>query len=99
MASDLQVVQVVIFKLRPDANRERFIELTKQMKAWFLTQDGYVSYEIYDNHPNWADKLVWRDIERAERIKKAFHDSAIFKELEKLLEQDYRGFLGEEIVV
>ena len=99
MLNDAQVVQVVISTLKAGASRERFIELTKQMKEWFLAQDGFVSYEIYENDRNWADKIVWRDAESAKRINKAFLESGIAQEMLTLVEPDYRGILGKRVEV
>lgn len=99
MVSDAQVVQIVISKLKADASRERFVELTIQMKEWFLAQDGFVSYEVYENDRDWADKIVWKDSESAKRINKAFLQSNIFKEMGTLVEPDYRGFFGRRVDV
>ena len=97
MLNDAQLVQIVISTLRPGASRERFIELTKQMQEWFLAQDGFVSYEVYENDRHWADKIVWRDAESARRINDAFLASNIFKEMGTLVAPDYRGFFGRRV--
>ena len=97
--SDARVVQIVISKLKAGASRERFIELTKQMKEWFLAQDGFVSYEVYENDRDWADKIVWKDSDSAKRINTAFLESELFREMETLVEPDYRGFFGKRVDV
>ena len=89
----------MISKLKAGASRERFIELTKQMKEWFLTQEGFVSYEVYENDRHWADKIVWKNSESAKRINRAFLESDIFKEMGTLVEPDYRGFFGRTVDV
>lgn len=63
------VAQNVISMLKGSASRECFIELPKPTKERFLTQDGFVSCEVYENGRKWTDKIVWRDTEGARRHK------------------------------
>ena len=99
MADDTQVVQIVLSRLKTSASRERFIELTKKMKEWLSAQEGFVSYEAYENDEHWADKIVWSDSESAKRINEAFLESEIYAEMGTLLDPDYRGFIGKKIEV
>lgn len=69
------------------------------MKKWLHSPDGFVSYEVYENDRNWADRIVWRDAESAQRINKAFMESEIAWKMLTLVESDYRGILGKSVDV
>ena len=97
MESNEEVVQIVISKLITESKRERFVELTSQMKNWFLAQGGFISYEAYENGLNLADKIVYKDNESAERINKLFMETDIAKEMLTLVEPDYSSFMGTHI--
>ena len=97
--SNQQVVQIVISKLIDNQQRDRFVELTKQMKNWFLSQDGFVSYEAYENQANMADKIVYKNTESATRINQLFMQTDIAKEMLTLVDSDYTGFMGATIAL
>lgn len=99
MSDNREVVQIVISKLKPAASRERFIELTKEMKQWFLTQDGFIAYEVYENKHNWADKIVYENNDAADRINHLFMKTKIAKEMLELVEPDFSGFIGTNVDV
>ena len=99
MKSNEEVIQIITSKLIASSKRERFVELTKQMKNWFLTQDGFVTYEAYENDLNLADKIVYKNKESAKRINKFFMEIEIAKESLTLVEPDYSGFMGTNINV
>jgi len=97
METKKKIIQIVISKLIASSKRDRFIELTKQMNNWFLTQDGFVSYEAYENNLNLADKIVYKNKESAKRINKMFMETEIAKEMLTLVEPGYSSFIGENI--
>lgn len=91
------ITQIVISKLRNTQDREKFLSLSQQMLAWFFNQDGFISYEIYENDLNWADKIVYRDKQSAEQINCAFGKTDIYQKMIQLVQPDYCGFLGTQI--
>jgi len=95
MQSGQEIVQIVISNLKPDASRARFMELTNEMKKWLLSQDGFVSYEVYENDLHWADKIAYVDKESAERINQLFMRTEIAKEMLNYVEPDYTAFMGK----
>ena len=97
MESNEEVIQIIISKLIASSKRDRFVELTEQMKNWFLTQDGFVSYEAYENDLNLADKIVYKNNESAKRTNKLFMETEIAKEMLTLVEPNYSGFMGTNI--
>lgn len=97
MESNEEVIQIIISKLIASSKRDRFVELTEQMKNWFLTQDGFVSYEAYENDLNLADKIVYKNNESAKRTNKLFMETEIAKEMLTLIEPNYSGFMGTNI--
>ncbi|MDH5694885.1 MAG: hypothetical protein OEZ47_17445 [Gammaproteobacteria bacterium] len=90
-------IQLVISSLKPGASYERFVELTKEMYEWLQLQNGFVSYEVYENHPKWADKLVYENIECAERINQDFLTTEIAKEMLDMVEPAYKIFTGKSL--
>ena len=90
-------VQVVISRLNSKATRERFLELTKEMYQWLLAQEGFISYEVFDNHPRWADKLVYQNKEAAERINKLFMETELAKNMLDLIEPGFTLFMGRPV--
>lgn len=97
MESNEEEIQIIISKLIASSKRDPFVELTKQMKNWFLTQDGFVSYEAYENDLNLADKIVYKNNESAKRTNKLFMETEIAKEMLTLVEPNYSGFMGTNI--
>ena len=97
MPSNEEVVQIVISELIDKSKKERFIELTKQMKKWFINQDGFVSYEAYENNEKLADKIVYKNNDSAKRINKLFMDTSVAKEMLSLVKSNYTGFMGKSI--
>ena len=94
-----ETVQIVISNLKPDANREHFLGLTNEMKKWFLTQDGFISYEVFENNHQWADKIVYKNNESAERINQLFMKTDIAKEMLNYVEPGYSVFMGKSVAV
>ena len=97
MPSNEEVVQIVISELIDKSKKERFIELTKQMKKWFINQDGFVPYEAYENNEKLADKIVYKNNDSAKRINKLFMDTSVAKEMLSLVKSNYTGFMGKSI--
>ena len=97
MSSNEEIVQIVISELINNSKKERFVELTKQMKQWFLNQDGFVSYEAYENNGKLADKIVYKNDESAKKLNKLFMDTEMAKEMLTLIKSDYTGFMGSSI--
>ena len=99
MSDNREFVQIVLSKLKPATSRERFIELTKEMKLWLLTQEGFVSYEIYEDKQNWADKIVYENRDAAERINHLFMKTKVAEKMLELVEPDFIGFIGAKVEV
>lgn len=97
MKPDKEIIQIIISKLIASSKKERFIALTKQMKNWLSTQDGFISYEAYENNLNLADKIVYKNYESAKRINSLFMETEIAKEMLTLVEADYSGLMGTTI--
>ena len=99
MSANQEVVQIVISKLKSDASRTHFIELTKEMKQWFLAQDGFIAYEVYENEQDWADKIVYENSDAADRINHLFLKTKIAEEMLKLVVPDFSVFMGTKVEV
>ena len=99
MQSCENIVQIVVSKLKPNTSREHFVELTTEMKKWLLNQDGFISYEVYENNGHWADKIVYKNKESLEHINLLFLNTEIAKEMLNYIEPDYTTFIGKSVDV
>lgn len=97
--TDDQTVQIVITKLKPGADAQKFLELSEKMHSWLKNQDGFVSYELYSDETKYADRIVWKSRDDAEHVNHLFVASDIFKEMELLIDPDYMGFLGRKVTL
>jgi hypothetical protein len=91
-------VQIVKFKLKPDASREIFLELTEQMVAWLKSKDGFIAYELYEGSEFWSDRIAWNDQSFAHGVLKEFLSTAIASELIRLVEDGYSSFFGQVVM-
>lgn len=93
-----QVEQIVITRLRDPAERERFLDVTRQMVAWLSEQSGFLGYELFEGeHGEWSDRLSWASREDAERVTRAFVETPTGREMLDLVAPGYRYMLGERI--
>ena len=93
------VAQIVISKLRQSQSREEFLELTRQMLEWFQTQPGFLGYELYESETGWADKILWQSQEHAKAGNQAFAETEIAKGFSRIVDPDYRGFIGSPVLL
>jgi len=91
-------VQIVIFKLKPEASRELFTQLTRQMIAWLKIREGFVAYELYEGAECWSDRLVWSNKSYAEEGLKDFLLTDVSRKILSLVDDDYNSFMGQEVI-
>ena len=90
-------VQIVKFKLRPDASHESFLDLTQQMIAWLKNKTGFIAYELYEGSEFWSDRIIWEDQGAAQDGLKDFLTTAVAKKLIQLVEYGYSSFFGQAV--
>ena len=90
-------VQIVKFKLKPDASRELFLELTEQMIAWLNSRTGFIAYELSEGTEFWSDRIVWKDQGYSQEGLNDFMTTAIAKNLLYLVEGGYSSFFGQVV--
>ncbi len=93
----MNTTQIVISKLTLIENRDRFIELTREMVAWLKRQPGFLEYTLYENGVNMSDSLVYESEEAANKINEDFRNTDICKSFLTLVDPDYRGFFGKKV--
>jgi quinol monooxygenase YgiN len=71
------VIQIVVSRLRTDADRETFLALTRRMVVWLSDQPGFVSYELYESKEGWADRIEWASATAAKQGNRAFATTEI----------------------
>ncbi len=87
--------QIVHFKLKTDASREEFLELTEQLIVWLKSKTGFVAYELYEGTERWADRITWENEKLAEVGMKDFMTSEVAKKLIHLIQDGYSNFWGK----
>ena len=91
-------VQMVKFRLKSDASRESFMQLTEKMVAWLKQRNGFVAYELYEGAECWSDRIVWRNKEHAEDGLKHFLLTDIAKQITLLVQDSFDSFMGQQVV-
>ena len=91
-------VQIVKFKLKPDASRESFVKMTQQMLGWLKSRAGFIAYELYEGAEYWSDRIVWEDQACAENGLKEFLKTDIAQQMIHLIEDDYNSFFGQAVI-
>jgi quinol monooxygenase YgiN len=94
MTGSDSMIQIVISRLRKDADREAFLDLTRQMVEWLSSQPGFVGYELYESKEGWADRIEWASADAAMQGNRAFAATDIFRQMIEIVDPDYRSILG-----
>jgi quinol monooxygenase YgiN len=90
-------VHIVILKLRPEASREGFLDITRRMVDWLQLQPGFLGYELYEGDENWADRLEWESTGHAEQGRQAFLATDIHAEIIQFVADDHWGIIGRRV--
>jgi quinol monooxygenase YgiN len=91
-------VQIVKFKLKPNASRDEFLLLTERMVDWLKIQDGFVAYELYEGDEWWSDRLVWESDADAQDGLAEFLDTELAAHIISKVEPDYSSFFGHVLI-
>lgn len=92
-----EIIQIILFRLRDSGARDELLELSQEMKICLADQEGFVTYELYEGKDGWANRIVWRNLEDSKNGNEIFLKTDIYQALQKLIDSDFRGFVGEEI--
>ncbi len=98
-ARQTEVCCAVTFRLRAAADAERFVALSRSLRAWLHTRDGFVRYELFASSGDWMDTMIWRDRAAAEQGNKAFLKTPLATEMVGLVETGYRSLIAERIAL
>jgi quinol monooxygenase YgiN len=90
-------VQIVKFRLKQGASREKFLELTIHMITILKEMEGFVAYELYEGSRCWSDRIAWKSEKHAQDGRKAFLSTAIAKQIIPLVESDCSSFFGSAV--
>ncbi len=90
-------VQIVKFRLRPDAPRKSFVDLAQQMIAWLESRPGFIAYELYEGSGCWSDRIAWKDQACAETGLREFLATEIAKQITPLVADGSSSFFGEAV--
>ena len=91
-------VQIVKFQLRPGTSCEAFLELTAQMIIWLKSQEGFVSYELYQGSDCWLDRISWESARHAQSGLEEFLKTSIAQQIMQAVEAGHSSFFGEAVV-
>jgi antibiotic biosynthesis monooxygenase (ABM) superfamily enzyme len=65
--------EIVIYRLKPDVDRNRFLEISTQATEWLRTRPGYLGRELLeDDNGQWVDLVRWATIDDALAAASAF---------------------------
>jgi quinol monooxygenase YgiN len=89
-----EAVLIITVKPKPDASRERFLELARKTKAWLERQPGFLRYALFDGGDGrWTDVMTWASVEAMEAANEGLSEQS--GGFEDLIESDYVSFTGE----
>ena len=65
--------EIVIYRLKPDVDRNRFLEISTQATKWLRTRLGYLGRELLeDDNGQWVDLVRWATMDDALAAASAF---------------------------
>ena len=65
--------EIVIYRLKPDVDRNRFLEISTQATDWLRTRPGYLGRELLeDDNGQWVDLVRWATMDEALAAASAF---------------------------
>jgi antibiotic biosynthesis monooxygenase (ABM) superfamily enzyme len=65
--------EIVIYRLKPDADRDRFMEISHQATDWLRQRPGYLGRELLeDESGQWVDLVRWATMDDALAAASAF---------------------------
>lgn len=91
-------VQIVHFKLKPEASAQQFLAYTSEMVDWLRQQEGFLGYELCEGTDSWSDRLVWENKKFAESGSRRFLDTKLAQDLTALVKDGYTAFFGSPVM-
>lgn len=95
-----EAVIIVTIKLKAGVDRERFLQLTRQVKAWLERQPDFVRYELFEGDDGrWTDMMTWASPEAMEVGHQALRSSDVTNGFDELIEPEHTSFLGQAVAL
>ena len=67
--------EIVIYRLKPDVDRSRFMEISNRATEWLRQRPGYLGRELLEDESGlWVDLVRWATMEDALAAASAFMD-------------------------
>ena len=67
--------EIVIYRLKPDVDRSRFMEISNRATEWLRQRPGYLGRELLEDESGlWVDLVRWATMEDALAAGSAFMD-------------------------
>jgi antibiotic biosynthesis monooxygenase (ABM) superfamily enzyme len=67
--------EIVIYRLKPDVDRSRFMEISNRATEWLRQRPGYLGRELLeDESGQWVDLVRWATMDDALTAASAFMD-------------------------
>ena len=68
--------EIVIYRLKPDVNRDQFLEISARATEWLRNRPGYLGRELLeDGSGEWVDLVRWATMEDALAAASAFMET------------------------
>ena len=69
--------EIVIYRLKPEVNRDQFLEISARATEWLRNRPGYVGRELLEDYSGqWVDLVRWATMEDALAAASAFMEAA-----------------------
>ena len=66
MKNNVNVVELVLFKLKAGVTEEQFITASDKLNAYFLSlQKGYINRKLIRQEDTWSDIVLWETMDDA----------------------------------
>lgn len=76
------VAEIVTFHLAEGVSPDAFVKLSRATEAFVRAHPGFLHRQLSRGEDgSWTDYVVWRDMNTAQRVAKAFADQAFAPEL------------------
>lgn len=72
--------EIVLYRLKPDTDRDRFLDISAQATDWLRQCAGYLGRELLEDEGQWVDLVRWASRDDALAAGEAFVQTPIASE-------------------
>lgn len=91
--------EIVLYRLKPDADRDRFLATSAQATEWLRQCDGYLGRELLEDQGQWVDIVRWASLDDALAAGEAFIQTPVASDFMSAVEPESVQMLHPRRVV